>query len=190
MRRTGRRRSEEDASLPLTPMSDRPSSRSRTSFESLELTRIWDKALRLPPWGGSPVWVHADLHTDNLLADRDQIVAVLDFGMLGTGIRPMTSGRPGSCSMPRVGSSSDGRSSPIGRRGSRRGDGPPLGDSLPTPTIVIRPTVCLPPCRSGRSGRCSPKAEEGAILDPWTSNPVAESTRLEVRFLHGLGPSR
>jgi aminoglycoside phosphotransferase (APT) family kinase protein len=38
-----------------------------------------------PAWTSPPAWVHADLHPANLLARRDRITAIIDFGELGTG---------------------------------------------------------------------------------------------------------
>ena len=45
----------------------------------------WDAAMAAPPWSGTPVWVHADLHPGNLLASNGRLTAVIDFGGLGVG---------------------------------------------------------------------------------------------------------
>jgi aminoglycoside phosphotransferase (APT) family kinase protein len=42
----------------------------------------WDEVLRLPEWDGEPVWVHGDLHGGNVLVEREEITAVLDWGDL------------------------------------------------------------------------------------------------------------
>lgn len=47
--------------------------------------RVWDLALRAPPWTGEPVWLHGDLHGQNLLAVDGRLSAVIDFGLLGVG---------------------------------------------------------------------------------------------------------
>jgi aminoglycoside phosphotransferase (APT) family kinase protein len=48
-------------------------------------TKAWEVALAAPGWAGTHVWVHADLHSANLLSKRGRISAVLDFGCLGLG---------------------------------------------------------------------------------------------------------
>lgn len=45
----------------------------------------WDAAVAAPVWTGQPVWMHGDLHPANLLVDRGQLSAVIDFGLLGVG---------------------------------------------------------------------------------------------------------
>lgn len=45
----------------------------------------WDAALAAPPWTGPPVWMHGDLHPANLLVRRGELIAVIDFGLLGVG---------------------------------------------------------------------------------------------------------
>ncbi|MFI8518727.1 aminoglycoside phosphotransferase family protein [Streptomyces sp. NPDC085481] len=45
----------------------------------------WESVLRLPQWGGEPVWVHGDLLPGNLLTRGGRLSAVIDFGGLGTG---------------------------------------------------------------------------------------------------------
>lgn len=45
----------------------------------------WDAALRAPPWGGVPVWIHGDLQPGNLLVRDGALAAVIDFGGLAVG---------------------------------------------------------------------------------------------------------
>lgn len=45
----------------------------------------WEEALAAPVHGSAATWVHGDLHESNLLVRDGQIVAVLDFGLLGVG---------------------------------------------------------------------------------------------------------
>jgi aminoglycoside phosphotransferase (APT) family kinase protein len=40
----------------------------------------WAKLVDVAPFDGSPVWLHADLHTGNVLVQDGKIAAVLDFG--------------------------------------------------------------------------------------------------------------
>lgn len=46
------------------------------------ITTVWDEAMRLPGWTDAPVWVHGDLHSNNLLWDGQRLTAVLDFSAL------------------------------------------------------------------------------------------------------------
>lgn len=48
-------------------------------------TAVWEDTLRLPPWDGAPVWLHADLLPGNLLTCAGRLTAVIDFGGLGVG---------------------------------------------------------------------------------------------------------
>ena len=45
----------------------------------------WEEALRAAPWDRSPVWLHGDLQSGNLLVVQGQLSAVIDFGCLGVG---------------------------------------------------------------------------------------------------------
>lgn len=45
----------------------------------------WETALAAAPWEGSPVWLHGDLHTGNLLAVEGRLSGVVDWGGLGAG---------------------------------------------------------------------------------------------------------
>ena len=48
-------------------------------------TAAWEAALQVPAWRGPPVWLHGDLTPLNLLVERGEIRAVIDFGCLGVG---------------------------------------------------------------------------------------------------------
>ncbi|MFV3010846.1 aminoglycoside phosphotransferase family protein [Clostridium botulinum] len=49
-----------------------------------ELKIIWERALE-STWDKKPVWVHGDIAVGNILIKNGKIVAVIDFGILGTG---------------------------------------------------------------------------------------------------------
>ena len=49
------------------------------------VTAAWDSALRATVWNGPPVWIHGDLQPGNLLVEKSQLSAVIDFGCLGVG---------------------------------------------------------------------------------------------------------
>jgi len=64
----------------------------RSAIESLHgrldtdaATAAWEAALEAPAWQGPPVWIHGDLQSGNLLAERGRITAVIDFGGLAVG---------------------------------------------------------------------------------------------------------
>lgn len=46
---------------------------------------LWAQALAVPAWDGAPVWLHGDLHGDNLLANDGRLSGVIDFGLMGRG---------------------------------------------------------------------------------------------------------
>lgn len=48
-------------------------------------TRAWDLAVAAPVWSGDPVWLHGDLHANNMLTTGGRLSAVIDFGLLGVG---------------------------------------------------------------------------------------------------------
>lgn len=48
-------------------------------------TEAWEAALRAPIWQGSPLWIHGDLQSGNLLVQQGRLNAVIDFGCLGVG---------------------------------------------------------------------------------------------------------
>ena len=49
------------------------------------LILAWDEALLTPAWSGKPVWIHGDLYSGNMIAERGRLKAVIDFGLLGVG---------------------------------------------------------------------------------------------------------
>ncbi|HXY73046.1 MAG TPA: aminoglycoside phosphotransferase family protein [Actinomycetota bacterium] len=49
------------------------------------LVAAWEAALCAQPWDGPPVWLHGDLHGENLLARDRVLAAVIDFGCMGVG---------------------------------------------------------------------------------------------------------
>jgi aminoglycoside phosphotransferase (APT) family kinase protein len=55
------------------------------TIETDAVTAAWEAALEAPARHGSPVWVHGDLQSGNLLAVRGRLSAVIDFGGLGVG---------------------------------------------------------------------------------------------------------
>ena len=46
---------------------------------------LLERTVAAPAWTGRPVWTHGDLHPANLLTDRRELSAVIDFGLLGVG---------------------------------------------------------------------------------------------------------
>jgi aminoglycoside phosphotransferase (APT) family kinase protein len=53
-------------------------------IDTAAATDVWRAALA-SSWRGSPVWVHGDLTTGNLLVKNGQLSAVIDFGTSGVG---------------------------------------------------------------------------------------------------------
>jgi aminoglycoside phosphotransferase (APT) family kinase protein len=47
-------------------------------------TEVWEAALATA-WHNSLVWVHGDISTGNLLAQKERLSAVIDFGQLAIG---------------------------------------------------------------------------------------------------------
>ncbi|MDD9337127.1 MAG: aminoglycoside phosphotransferase family protein [Rickettsiaceae bacterium] len=47
-------------------------------------TKIWEEALTTT-WQASPIWIHGDISTGNLLVQGGKLSAVIDFGGLGIG---------------------------------------------------------------------------------------------------------
>jgi len=45
----------------------------------------WEQLVRTPDWSGPPLWLHGDLHPLNLLVDRGELSAVIDFGDICAG---------------------------------------------------------------------------------------------------------
>lgn len=49
------------------------------------VTAAWEAALRAQEWSDPPVWIHGDLDSRNLLAQRGRLSGVLDFGTVAVG---------------------------------------------------------------------------------------------------------
>ncbi|MGW4210617.1 aminoglycoside phosphotransferase family protein [Lentzea sp. NPDC004789] len=49
------------------------------------LFALWQDALDAPPWCGAPRWLHADLHSGNLLFTGGELTGVIDWGCAGVG---------------------------------------------------------------------------------------------------------
>jgi aminoglycoside phosphotransferase (APT) family kinase protein len=49
------------------------------------LRAVWAAGRAVPPWPGSPVWVHGDPAPGNLLTTDGRLSAVIDFGTLAVG---------------------------------------------------------------------------------------------------------
>lgn len=47
-------------------------------------TKIWEEALTTT-WQASPIWIHGDISTGNLLVQEGKLSAIIDFGGLGIG---------------------------------------------------------------------------------------------------------
>lgn len=45
----------------------------------------WEAACEVARWDGPPVWLHGDLHPDNVIVDDGAIAGVVDFGDLTSG---------------------------------------------------------------------------------------------------------
>ncbi len=55
------------------------------AVEESALREVWEFALRARPWEGPAVLIHGDLHPLNLLIDKGELSAVIDFGDLCAG---------------------------------------------------------------------------------------------------------
>lgn len=53
--------------------------------ERSRLTQLWEEALAATPFDLAPVWLHGDLHPQNLLVDDDRLSGVIDFGDITAG---------------------------------------------------------------------------------------------------------
>lgn len=53
--------------------------------DSAALAEVWDQALRAPEWSGMPLWLHGDLHPENLICRDGELAGVIDFGDLTAG---------------------------------------------------------------------------------------------------------
>ncbi|MBW3621099.1 MAG: aminoglycoside phosphotransferase family protein [Actinobacteria bacterium] len=54
-------------------------------FDPARARDLWEAALGTPAWPGDGVWVHRDLHADNLVMADGMLVGVLDLGGLIVG---------------------------------------------------------------------------------------------------------
>lgn len=50
-----------------------------------ELLDLWRRLVATPPYDGSPVWLHGDLHPANLIVRDGRLVSVVDFGDVTSG---------------------------------------------------------------------------------------------------------
>ena len=53
----------------------------RAALDADAVTAVWDAAVEAPAWQGTPVWLHGDLQSGNLLAAQGRLSAVIDFGV-------------------------------------------------------------------------------------------------------------
>jgi aminoglycoside phosphotransferase (APT) family kinase protein len=53
--------------------------------DTAPLRRIWAEALAVPPWSGSPMWFHGDLHPANVVVREGRVSAIIDFDHVGVG---------------------------------------------------------------------------------------------------------
>jgi aminoglycoside phosphotransferase (APT) family kinase protein len=56
----------------------------RDSVDGELITAVWNAALA-STWQRSPVWIHGDVVTGNLLVENGKLSAVIDFGSMGIG---------------------------------------------------------------------------------------------------------
>ncbi len=54
-------------------------------FDKACLLKIWEQALGVEPWAGSPVWIHGDIHAANIVVQNGSIAGIIDFGLMGVG---------------------------------------------------------------------------------------------------------
>ncbi len=73
------------------PLADRAASMAR-NLQALDglvdqdgVRRAWAAALDVPRWQGPPIWLHGDLHPENLLVHDGRLSAVIDFGDITAG---------------------------------------------------------------------------------------------------------
>ncbi|MEU9832946.1 aminoglycoside phosphotransferase family protein [Streptosporangium sp. NPDC048047] len=71
--------------VPLADRDEAVRRRLRSIPRSAELLPLWEELAALPPWQGPALWLHGDPHPGNLLADGEELAAVLDFGDLTSG---------------------------------------------------------------------------------------------------------
>jgi len=54
-------------------------------IDGSSVAACWADHLLVAPWSGPPTWLHGDLHVNNLIVDRGELRAVIDFGDLTAG---------------------------------------------------------------------------------------------------------
>ncbi|MBX3093620.1 MAG: aminoglycoside phosphotransferase family protein [Cryobacterium sp.] len=67
------------------PMADRDDVARKRLANHPRLLLEWSNAVDAPAWSAPPVWVHGDVHPGNIVLEGDRIVALIDFGDLGSG---------------------------------------------------------------------------------------------------------
>ncbi|MDY0909445.1 phosphotransferase [Microbacterium sp. CFBP9034] len=53
--------------------------------DAAALAARWDAGIAASPWAGPPVWIHGDLHPGNLVAGRQTLAGIIDFGDVTAG---------------------------------------------------------------------------------------------------------
>ena len=54
-------------------------------FDADLMLKVWNCSMEAPAWNNPPCWIHGDLILMNLLVQKGQLSAVIDFGYLGVG---------------------------------------------------------------------------------------------------------
>lgn len=54
-------------------------------LDAPRIRAAWARLVEHPPWNGQSLWLHGDLHPDNLLVDDGRVTGVIDFGDLCCG---------------------------------------------------------------------------------------------------------
>jgi aminoglycoside phosphotransferase (APT) family kinase protein len=54
-------------------------------IDRARVLEVWERLVQAPPWNGTPLWSHGDLHPGNLLVREGRLSAVIDFGDLCAG---------------------------------------------------------------------------------------------------------
>jgi aminoglycoside phosphotransferase (APT) family kinase protein len=57
----------------------------RDTIDADATRNVWRAALEAPRWSDPPVWLHGDLHAANVLTQRGDLIAVIDFGDMCSG---------------------------------------------------------------------------------------------------------
>ncbi len=74
-----------------TPLEERTASvhahltQLESRLDARRIRRAWATLLETPRWKGPPLWLHGDLHPENLLVHDGRLTAVIDFGDLCCG---------------------------------------------------------------------------------------------------------